>query len=390
MSNNGAPSRPRTPHRSTEIYVSLARRNRPASVTSSGTSSPTTEPLDDSSSTPIRKGRGLFRADWGTETTEAVESRVPQGRSFDATSLRRYDKESPTGPLRTAQPFSSEPRSRGRDEPDQNLTETLFRRMEILSQRMAALEIPATVKQSVQVSSKVVTNQNDQLSDGSGERNDDSEGDPTFPPSGLADSSTAEVEGDYWVDEENASPEITFLKKGRKNAGTPKRTRASAILADDYPIDEPTTSLQVYDFPPAFRTHHIHEIFAEYEDLPRGGFRIHWVDDTTCILEFRSAGIAKRAYLEKSNHKMVKIKPYTKRLPVNENHPDRKLRPVTTDVVVRRLVQGALGIRKNARTDETPKDAALDPLRLAKAHRQAEREKKKHRDEELEKAFLEK
>ena len=91
---------------------------------------------------------------------------------------------------------------------------------------MAALE---TQKTSKQISVEVDADPNDQLSEGSGERNDEDE-DPTYPSSELADSSFAEDEVEDWetgLDDENSIRKITFTK-------TPKRTTASTVVHDDY------------------------------------------------------------------------------------------------------------------------------------------------------------
>lgn len=50
-------------------------------------------------------------------------------------------------------------------------------------------------------------------------------------------------------------------------------------------VDEPTTVLDCYDFPPAFKTHHLHDIFRSYEGV-RGGYKIKWLSDTRALIIF--------------------------------------------------------------------------------------------------------
>lgn len=50
-------------------------------------------------------------------------------------------------------------------------------------------------------------------------------------------------------------------------------------------VDEPTVVLDCYDFPPAFKTHHLHDIFRSYEGV-RGGYKIKWLSDTRALIIF--------------------------------------------------------------------------------------------------------
>lgn len=51
------------------------------------------------------------------------------------------------------------------------------------------------------------------------------------------------------------------------------------------PPEEPTTILDCHDFPPSFQTHHLHDIFRNYEAM-RGGYKIKWLSDTRALIIF--------------------------------------------------------------------------------------------------------
>ncbi|KAF8726159.1 hypothetical protein AX14_008018 [Amanita brunnescens Koide BX004] len=55
-----------------------------------------------------------------------------------------------------------------------------------------------------------------------------------------------------------------------------------------------TRILYLTGFPKELKTKDIHQAFAEYES---GGFKIKWRDDTSLMIVFQDAAVAKRAYL---------------------------------------------------------------------------------------------
>lgn len=57
-----------------------------------------------------------------------------------------------------------------------------------------------------------------------------------------------------------------------------------------------TRILSLSGFPQSLKTRDVQQAFGEY-DQERGGFRIKWVDDTSLLLVFNDATVAKRAYL---------------------------------------------------------------------------------------------
>ncbi|KAI9321354.1 hypothetical protein BX666DRAFT_1850932 [Dichotomocladium elegans] len=75
-------------------------------------------------------------------------------------------------------------------------------------------------------------------------------------------------------------------------------------------VEEPTTILDCYDFPPAFKTHHLHDIFREYANM-RGGYRIKWMDDTRALIIFEHPATAKKAYIDNVSNPLAKIRPYS-------------------------------------------------------------------------------
>ncbi|CAH7684898.1 hypothetical protein BY996DRAFT_7513939 [Phakopsora pachyrhizi] len=57
-----------------------------------------------------------------------------------------------------------------------------------------------------------------------------------------------------------------------------------------------TRILILSDFNKDLKTRDIQLIFANWED-ERGGFKIKWIDDTSCLIVFADPGVAKRAFL---------------------------------------------------------------------------------------------
>ncbi|KAJ3261295.1 Coiled-coil domain-containing protein r3hcc1l, partial [Borealophlyctis nickersoniae] len=148
---------------------------------------------------------------------------------------------------------------------------------------------------------------------------------------------------------------------------------------------QPTTALEVYDFPAAFKTHELQLIFEEYEDV-RGGYRIKWLDDTRALVVFQHPSTAKMAYISAVDHPFVKVRPYAGRVILDSRPGSPTERPVTTDMVARRLIAGALGVRSKRKTEE---EAAVDKAKLQdiKDKRQAVKEQKLKREQEVEAAW---
>jgi hypothetical protein len=67
------------------------------------------------------------------------------------------------------------------------------------------------------------------------------------------------------------------------------------VLVEVPVVDEPTVVLDCYDFPPAFKTHHLHDIFRSYE-TSRGGYKIKWLSDTRALIIFDHPATGKQRY----------------------------------------------------------------------------------------------
>ncbi|KAI9209838.1 uncharacterized protein BJ171DRAFT_485171 [Polychytrium aggregatum] len=146
----------------------------------------------------------------------------------------------------------------------------------------------------------------------------------------------------------------------------------------------PTLALELYDFPPTWKTHDIHAIFRQFEDA-KGGYRLKWLEDTKALIIFGNALTAKTAYLETLDHPFVRVKPYEGRIPTDGSNSSQP-RPVTTDMVARRMIAGALGVRTVRKTAE---EMALDKqkLRDAENERRAQAAAKLKRERELNAAW---
>jgi len=73
-----------------------------------------------------------------------------------------------------------------------------------------------------------------------------------------------------------------------------------------YDDEEIKRVLDCYDFPTAYKTHNLMEMFKEYE----GNFRINWINDSRALFIFNTEENARSAYLSKKNETNYKIKPY--------------------------------------------------------------------------------
>jgi len=95
------------------------------------------------------------------------------------------------------------------------------------------------------------------------------------------------------------------FKKGHK------KNKSSKIEFNFDPdaFEGSTRILDVFDFPSTFKTHHLHEIFQEYENM-RGGYRIKWMEDTRALIIFEHPATARKAYLDNVANQMATIKPY--------------------------------------------------------------------------------
>ncbi|KAJ3086488.1 hypothetical protein HK102_013047 [Quaeritorhiza haematococci] len=201
------------------------------------------------------------------------------------------------------------------------------------------------------------------------------------------DSQTGEMSGvtggdavDEWetiLNEEEDAPPVPDVR-------TIERRRPQLLSDDHLDSNESTTILDVFGFPISFKTHDLQQIFQEYES--QGGFRIKWLEDDRALIIFKQASTAKLAYLNTLDHPLVKVTPFRGKLPDKQNEGPAVPRPVTTDLVARRLISGALGLRtpkKGSAAEEKEKSK----LEEAKAKKAAEKAALKKREEELNNAW---
>ncbi|KAJ7325094.1 hypothetical protein JRQ81_018114 [Phrynocephalus forsythii] len=131
--------------------------------------------------------------------------------------------------------------------------------------------------------------------------------------------------------------------------------------------------IEIYDFPPEFRTEDLMCIFCSYQ---KKGFDIKWVDDTHALGIFSSPITACDALSTK--HLMVKTRPLsqasraakTKARAYAEFLQPTKERPETSATLARRLVTGALGMRSKQSKEE--REAERKQLQAARERKRLE------------------
>ncbi|KAI7860779.1 hypothetical protein BDC45DRAFT_492785 [Circinella umbellata] len=138
---------------------------------------------------------------------------------------------------------------------------------------------------------------------------------------------------------------ITPERKSRNIRSSPPPSQSS--------MNDNTHILDCFGFPSSFKTYHLQSIFSKYDNV-QGGYRIKWMDDTRALIIFVHSQTAKRAYLDSINNPQIKIRPYTDGIESSESQEEQPIprRPATTDMVARRLINGALGVRGPTRTPE--------------------------------------
>ncbi|XP_066476709.1 coiled-coil domain-containing protein R3HCC1L [Tiliqua scincoides] len=131
--------------------------------------------------------------------------------------------------------------------------------------------------------------------------------------------------------------------------------------------------IEIYDFPPEFRTEDLLRVFCSYL---KKGFDIKWVDDTHALGIFSSPITARDALSTK--HLMVKTRPLSQatraaktkaRAYADFLHPAKE-RPETSAALARRLVTGALGVRSNQSKAE--REAERRQLQAARERKRLE------------------
>ncbi|KAK4514612.1 uncharacterized protein ATC70_002212 [Mucor velutinosus] len=184
---------------------------------------------------------------------------------------------------------------------------------------------------------------------------------------------------DDWEEEWEASADHFKVKAKIQTPAKPK-PKESAIPIND---EELTTTLDCYDFPSSFKTHHLQDMFREYESM-RGGYSIKWVDDTRALIVFEHPNTAKKAYIDHINSPIIKIRPYKGRVEIKPSGPIPR-RPVTTDMVAKRLVHSALGVRSTKTAEQ--RQAEKELLKAAKEQRLAQKANNAAREKQIASAF---
>ncbi|XP_029013545.1 coiled-coil domain-containing protein R3HCC1L [Betta splendens] len=130
----------------------------------------------------------------------------------------------------------------------------------------------------------------------------------------------------------------------------------------DLTDDELSHIVEIYDFPPEFKTEDLLKLFQCYQQR---GFDIKWIDDTHALGLFSSPISAREAL--RSKHPLMKLRPLSKSSSAIKSKArscsdyllPAKERPQTSAALARRLVIGALGVKST----------------LTKEQREAERRK---------------
>uniref|UniRef100_A0A8B9SMZ5 R3H domain and coiled-coil containing 1 like n=1 Tax=Anas platyrhynchos TaxID=8839 RepID=A0A8B9SMZ5_ANAPL len=149
--------------------------------------------------------------------------------------------------------------------------------------------------------------------------------------------------------------------------------------APDLSDDELPHVIEIYDFPPDFRTEDLLRVFCSYQ---KKGFDIKWVDDTHALGIFSSPITARDALSTK--HLMVKTRPLSqgtraakaKARAYADYLQPAKERPETSAALARRLVIGALGVR----SPQTPAQRDAERRKLQEARERKRLENKQRED----------
>ncbi|CDH52913.1 hypothetical protein RO3G_09832 [Lichtheimia corymbifera JMRC:FSU:9682] len=185
-------------------------------------------------------------------------------------------------------------------------------------------------------------------------------------------------------DKNNEHPLTAGKSKVKKSISS----SSSSTTPPPPPIEAGTTILDCSGFPASFKTYHIQDMFRIYEDMP-GSFKIKWMDDTRALIIFGSAATAKRAYIDNINNPTAKIRPYTGAVEFTASTKGEPIpqRPVTTDMVARRLVHGALGMKRPTRTREQLQQEK-DMLQSIREQREAKKQQAAREANEISNAFF--
>ncbi|XP_035990734.1 coiled-coil domain-containing protein R3HCC1L [Fundulus heteroclitus] len=135
----------------------------------------------------------------------------------------------------------------------------------------------------------------------------------------------------------------------------------------DLTDDELSHIVEIYDFPPEFKTEDLLKLFQCYQQR---GFDIKWIDDAHALALFSSPIAAREAL--RSKNPLMKLRPLSKSSNATKakarNCSDyllpAKERPQTSAALARKLVIGALGVKSNITKEQ--REAERQKLQQAK------------------------
>ncbi|KAJ3056463.1 hypothetical protein HK097_006782 [Rhizophlyctis rosea] len=187
--------------------------------------------------------------------------------------------------------------------------------------------------------------------------------------------------------ERDGVDEVVLQEEPSKPAPSPHPRRTitkEEVQALDAPTG-PTKVLEVYDFPAVFKTHDLQQIFADYEDVQGNYCKVGVCEQLgSSDGEGMSVQEGDMVDMEVEHEAFVQVRPFTGPIPDSGRRsvsPDRA-RPVTSDMVARRLVAGALGVRTKRKTEEE-EAAEKAKLQEEKDRRNAEKQQKIRKEQEL-------
>ncbi|KAJ3150702.1 hypothetical protein HDU86_006319 [Geranomyces michiganensis] len=174
--------------------------------------------------------------------------------------------------------------------------------------------------------------------------------------------------------EDEWDPDLPPISKDTPKPVVPPKTRRPL---GDYTEESNTCALDVYDFPSSFKAHDLDLIFEGQQGGRRGGYTIKWMGDTRAVIVFQHPDTAKAAYAHALGNPFIRIKPYAGEITRDSTDHPRIPAPVRSDMVARRLVAGALGMRSPRRTaeevgeDKRKLQDAKDKIRAEQAQKTA-------------------
>jgi len=305
----------RTRKPGTELYVPKQRRTtgEEQSPTGDNAEYAGSDKLDQLDSSVVRKGRGQFRGPLVDAQQDGKPARPPRGRDFDATVLRQYPPKAGDKPQKQSGGAKRMSRPGRRDSGESGSSDN---GSDEVAKLAGALE-NASIG-DVEKDGKLATDE------------------PTLSPSDhqerLVDTVDWEKKADAEVKPKNVVPAQDHVDNrpkaegsiaprndnAQRNDGTKpqfkkghKKSKSSKIEFNFDPdaYDGSTRILDIFGFPASYKTHHLHEIFHEYENM-RGGYRIKWMDDTRALIIFEHPATARKAYLDNVMNQMATVKPY--------------------------------------------------------------------------------